>query len=74
MYMTYIKAIGTVAWLFILGLYVLFQASSLTANIWLSRWTDDPTLANTTLAGTSDYNDLNAMYLGVYGSLGVAQG
>ncbi|KAK7450079.1 hypothetical protein BaRGS_00039980 [Batillaria attramentaria] len=65
--------LGTIAWFFIIGIYTLFQASSLTANIWLSEWTDDPTLANATLAGTATYNDLNAKYLGVYGGLGVAQ-
>ncbi|XP_070201297.1 multidrug resistance-associated protein 1-like [Littorina saxatilis] len=72
-YLAYIRALGSYAWLFILGLYVMFQASSLTANIWLSQWTDDATLANTSLAGTQHYNDLNAMYLGVYGGLGAAQ-
>nr|KAG5685653.1 hypothetical protein BaRGS_020895 [Batillaria attramentaria] len=72
-YLAYIQALGTIAWFFIIGIYTLFQASSLTANIWLSEWTDDPTLANATLAGTATYNDLNAKYLGVYGGLGVAQ-
>ena len=52
----------------------MFQASALAANLWLSEWTGDATLANTTLAGTPDYNARNAMYLGVYGGLGVLQG
>jgi hypothetical protein len=59
---------------FITLIYVMFQASSLAANIWLSQWTDDPTLANISMAGTPEYNDLNAMYLGVYGGLGACQG
>lgn len=72
-YLAYVKALGTVAWGFIVLFYFLFQGSSLTANIWLSSWTDDTTLANTSLAGTPEYNALNAMYLGVYGGLGAAQ-
>lgn len=65
---------GNIAWIFILGFFVLYQGASLAANIWLSEWTDDSTLANISMAGTKEYNDLNALYLGVYGGLGAVQG
>lgn len=73
-YVAYVNAVGSIAFCVVVLIYVLFQGSSLASNIWLSEWTDDPTLANASLAGTNTYNNLNAMYLGVYGGLGVAQG
>ncbi|PVD27025.1 hypothetical protein C0Q70_12175 [Pomacea canaliculata] len=72
-YREYFTAMGNIAWIFILGFFVLYQGASLAANIWLSEWTDDSTLANISMAGTKEYNDLNALYLGVYGGLGVVQ-
>ena len=44
------------------------------SNIWLSEWTDDPLLANSSQSNTSEYQNKNYLYLGVYAGLGIGQG
>ncbi|XP_041372528.1 multidrug resistance-associated protein 1-like [Gigantopelta aegis] len=72
-YIQYAKSVGYVMSLVIVFLYAAFQASSVYANIWLSNWTDDDLLKNTSRWNTSEYQNKNAMYLGVYGGLGLTQ-
>ncbi|KAL8582638.1 hypothetical protein ACOMHN_028703 [Nucella lapillus] len=72
-FVTYFRAIGLAVTALIFLLYAGFQGLSVYSSIWLSQWTDDDTLANKSLQNTSDYQDRNYMYLGVYGGLGVGQ-
>ncbi|CAG5116632.1 unnamed protein product, partial [Candidula unifasciata] len=53
--------------------FLLFQAASTGSAVWLSSWTDDKLLANSSLAGTSEFVNRNNMYLAVYGVLGFTQ-
>ena len=73
-YLKYFKAIGGISTFFIFGLFILYNAGGIVSNIWLSQWTDDKLLRNTTLANTTEYQDKNYMYLGVYAALGIGQG
>ncbi|XP_041372529.1 multidrug resistance-associated protein 1-like [Gigantopelta aegis] len=72
-YAQYAKSIGYMMSLIIVILFAAFQASSVYSNIWLSNWTDDDLLKNTSRWNTSEYQNKNAMYLGVYGGLGLTQ-
>ncbi|XP_070201853.1 multidrug resistance-associated protein 1-like [Littorina saxatilis] len=72
-FMVYFRAIGLTVTVAIFSLYAAYQGLSVYSSIWLSQWTDDDLLANTTLSNTTAYQDRNAMYLGVYGGLGVGQ-
>lgn len=73
-FMLYFRAVGLLATAIILLLFLGYQGASIASNIWLSEWTDDPTLKDRAQANSSAYQDKNMMYLGVYGGLGVAQG
>jgi hypothetical protein len=73
-YLAYTKAIGGFVTLLIFSVFTLYQVGGIINNIWLSEWTDDPYLKNTSLANTTEYQDTNNMYLGVYAAIGVAQG
>ncbi|XP_076457656.1 multidrug resistance-associated protein 1-like [Babylonia areolata] len=72
-FMTYFRAIGLSVTVLIFSLYAVYQGLSVYSSIWLSQWTDDDLLANTSLSNTSRYQNRNYMYLGVYGGLGVGQ-
>ncbi|KAK7488019.1 hypothetical protein BaRGS_00020764, partial [Batillaria attramentaria] len=72
-FLTYFRAIGLGVTLVIFALYAAYQGVSVYSSIWLSQWTDDDLLANTSLANTTQYEERNYMYLGVYGGLGVGQ-
>ena len=50
--------------------YVLYNASSVYSNIWLSDWSDDATM-NVTAEERNAQRDLR---LGIYGLLGFVQG
>ncbi|KAK2159275.1 hypothetical protein LSH36_155g02029 [Paralvinella palmiformis] len=69
----YIKALGIWNTVMFVMFFVMFQAASVGSNIWLSKWTDDPTINNGSLVNTSYYNNLRNKYLGVYGGLGALQ-
>ena len=73
-FLTYFSAIGLGVSVLICFLNGCYQGLSMYSSIWLSKWTDDDLLANQSLAETSEYQDRNSMYLGVYGALGVGQG
>ncbi|XP_021341468.1 multidrug resistance-associated protein 1-like [Mizuhopecten yessoensis] len=72
-FMKYARAIGLIATIFILILFIAYQGVSLTSNIWLSLWTDDKDLANQTNANTTEYQNKNYMYLGGYAAFGIGQ-
>ncbi|GFN99334.1 multidrug resistance-associated protein 1 [Plakobranchus ocellatus] len=69
----YFKAIGIIATAAFFGLFAIYQGVNVYSSIWLSQWTADPLLQNTSLSGTSEYSRRNDKYLGVYGGLGAAQ-
>ena len=54
--------------------YVMYHVTSVSANYWLSHWTDDLYYNNMTsfLRDTAD-NHSNGFYLAVYGALGAGQ-
>ena len=64
--------VGAAAVAFLLVLF--YNSISIACNIWLSRWTDDSFLRNTSQAGTAAYRERTAMYVGVYTGLGIVQG
>ncbi|KAL5019777.1 hypothetical protein ScPMuIL_002669 [Solemya velum] len=73
-YFKYTGAIGCFASCIILLLFTIYQASAIGANIWLSQWTDDSYLkTHQNESNTTEYQDKNNLYLGVYGGLGAAQ-
>jgi hypothetical protein len=71
----YVRSVGYWYGLIIILLYVMYEACAVLANIFLSRWTDDPDLNNLTTfpANSSAREDRNAYYLTLYGGFGVAQ-
>lgn len=72
--MKYLSAIGGLFSVLIIGLFLIYNGAGIYSSIWLSEWTDDPYLKDTSNANTTKYQDKNYMYLGVYGGLGVGQG
>ncbi|XP_041353920.1 multidrug resistance-associated protein 1-like isoform X2 [Gigantopelta aegis] len=69
------RAIGIPFVFLIIGLYILFETAAVMANVWLSEWTDDASLANFTAlpVNSSERTDKNDFYVGIYGAFGVAQ-
>ncbi|XP_033117760.1 multidrug resistance-associated protein 1-like isoform X2 [Anneissia japonica] len=67
-YTTYLKSVGWPLSILILIFYLLSNAASIGANLWLSHWSDQPVIDGVNDASKRD------MYLGVYGALGFAQG
>ncbi|CAG5122310.1 unnamed protein product, partial [Candidula unifasciata] len=68
-YMTYVRAIGIMLSLVIILFSILFNATGIYSNIWLSQWSNDARNPNI----TADASNRN-MRLGVYGALGIIQG
>ena len=66
-FLTYMAAIGPVVSICLIVFYVLNHASSVSANFWLSAWSNDADNATVSM-------DQRDMRLGVYGALGLAQG
>ncbi|XP_046552046.1 multidrug resistance-associated protein 1-like [Haliotis rubra] len=69
----YAKAIGVCSTFFIFFTFAMYQAATMASNIWISVWTDDGLLKNMSLVNTSDYQNKNTMYLGVFGGFGCVQ-
>ena len=69
-----LRAFGVGAAAVALLLVLFYHAISISANIWLSRWTDDSFLRNVSQAGRAEYKERTAMYVGVYAGLGILQG
>lgn len=69
-YLKYLQAIGWVFIFFVVFSYVLNSVAFIGFNLWLSAWTGDSKIYNSTNYPTSQRD----MRVGVYGALGVAQG
>ncbi|XP_059143338.1 multidrug resistance-associated protein 1-like [Physella acuta] len=72
-FLVYFKAIGYAATIFFFTFFAGYQAVNVYSSIWLSEWTADDILTNRSLSNTSQYQDRNDLYLGVYGALGAGQ-
>lgn len=73
-YLSYAKAVGSILSAILLSMFLLAQAASLWSNIWLSDWTDDALLKNSSMANSSEYKSRQNYYLGIYSGLSGAQG
>ena len=69
-FMFYVKAVGYILSAVILFFNVVFEVISRSADVWLSKWTNDVT---TFTNGTMDTEQRN-MRLFVYAGIGVLQG
>lgn len=69
-YLEYLQAVGFFSILFIILAFVMNSVAFIGSNLWLSAWTSDSKIFNST-----DYpKSQRDMRLGVYGALGLAQG
>jgi len=66
-FLAYMNAIGPVVSICIIMFYILNHGCSVSANFWLSAWSNDADNLTVSLAQRD-------MRLGVYGALGLAQG
>ncbi|BFZ19578.1 hypothetical protein BsWGS_22617 [Bradybaena similaris] len=73
-YLFYIRAVGMVFFGIALLFHLLSGSANIFSGIWLSMWTDDSFLANTSRSGEEEYQDKTTLYLVIYGVCGVAQG
>ncbi|XP_037352386.1 ATP-binding cassette sub-family C member 2 [Talpa occidentalis] len=69
-YLKYLRAIGKFSIFFIIFSYMINSVAFIGSNLWLSAWTSDSKVYNSTNYPASQ-RDLR---LGVYGALGVTQG
>lgn len=72
-YITYAKSIGLMSSLLVLALYFLFQVFAVFGNIWLSWWSEDRLADKSPKANGTEPESKLDIYLGVYGSIGIAQ-
>lgn len=72
-FVSYARALGFIMSFLLLTSYLLFEASAMFSNIWLSEWTEDKDLQNMTLVNTTHYKDKMDLYLSVYGGFGLLQ-
>ncbi|XP_076438353.1 ATP-binding cassette sub-family C member 3-like [Babylonia areolata] len=68
-----LRAFGVGAAGMSLALLVMFNALGVGANIWLSRWTEDPLLRRPRHNDTEVFRQRTAVYVGVYAGLGGLQ-
>ncbi|XP_059160756.1 multidrug resistance-associated protein 1-like [Physella acuta] len=73
-YLHYFRAIGLPLFLTSILTYTMYSAASVFSGIWLSMWTDDDLLLNTSRSGEQEYEDRGNLYLGVYAASGIGQG
>ncbi|XP_004680601.2 PREDICTED: canalicular multispecific organic anion transporter 1 [Condylura cristata] len=69
-YLKYLQAIGRYSIFFIIFAYMINSAAFIGSNLWLSAWTSDSKVFNSTNYPASQ-RDLR---VGVYGALGITQG
>ncbi|XP_053408516.1 multidrug resistance-associated protein 1-like isoform X2 [Mercenaria mercenaria] len=72
-YMKYFSAIGALATFVIFALFIVYQGGGIYSSIWLAQWTDDDYLKNPNNVNTTEYQNRNYKYLGIYAALGVGQ-
>ena len=70
----YAKAMGIFFVMMIFISIIAFQALNIFSNYWLTFWTEDPILKNTTLGYTDEYQRQYEWYLIWYSAIGVIQG
>ncbi|XP_021347162.1 canalicular multispecific organic anion transporter 2-like isoform X2 [Mizuhopecten yessoensis] len=73
-YIAYMKAAGVFATVFSLMMMVAFQGLSMYSTFWITDWTTDEYLVNTSNQGEDEYINRNVYYLVVYGVIGIVQG
>ncbi|KAK3084438.1 hypothetical protein FSP39_013539 [Pinctada imbricata] len=70
----YARSMGTLITIFVLVVFSAYHATSVFANYWLTYWTEDEFLSNTSNSpSTDEYQSLSNYYLTVYGVLGIVQ-
>ena len=74
MFLTYAKSLGKLMSLLMLVFFVLYQLASVASSIWLSKWTEDDILKNSSLVNTTTYRQRQNLFLGIYGGLSGLQG
>ena len=72
-YMMYLKAVGLKRVGAMLVLIVIAMGAPTFTNIWLSKWTDDPTFTNATVSNDVK-ESMMTMYLAVFSVSGVVGG
>ncbi|XP_048240018.1 multidrug resistance-associated protein 1-like [Haliotis rufescens] len=73
-YVSYARALGSVSSVVMILSFILYQAGTIAASIWLSGWTDDPQLTNSSLPiGTPERRERTDFFMGVYGLFGIVQ-
>ncbi|XP_046560393.1 multidrug resistance-associated protein 1-like [Haliotis rubra] len=73
-FLSYLKALGLWNMVLALSMFVLYEAFQVSGQIWLSQWTDDVTLGNTSLLPNStERRQYNDYYMGIYGLFGALQ-
>jgi len=73
-YWIYVKSMGVALSCGMVVFFLLFQVAAIYSNIWLSEWTSDPLIRNTSLSNTSQFADRQNFYLSVYGAINGIQG
>ena len=73
-YIAIVRALGGLCFAVMTACYMMYHVTSVTANYWLSQWTDDLDYHNVTSLppGTADDHSSD-LYLAVYGVLGAGQ-
>ena len=66
---------GLINTLIVLLGYILYQGSQILSNVWLSKWTSDPILTNSSYpTNSTEFVNKQDTYLGVYGAIGIGIG
>ena len=71
---SYAKAVGYLYVLFVFFTIMIFQGLNVFSNYWLTFWTEDSLLKNTSLGHTDEYEKRFQWYLIWYTVFGVIQG
>ncbi|XP_025100797.1 LOW QUALITY PROTEIN: canalicular multispecific organic anion transporter 2-like [Pomacea canaliculata] len=68
-----LKAFGPIPFAVAMVIVLVHNAIELAANFWLTNWTSDSYLSNTSLFNTSEYTDRTVTYVSVYAVFGILQ-
>ena len=72
-YIAIVRALGGFCFAVMTACYIMYHVTSVSANYWLSHWTDDLYYNKTSLPPDTEDSPNNALYLAVYGALGAGQ-
>ncbi|KAL4216728.1 hypothetical protein ACF0H5_024451 [Mactra antiquata] len=70
----FLRAMGIPAVIGVIFTMAAFQSLNVFSNFWLTFWTEDPTLLNSSMAGTTEYEDRFLYYLLLFALQGLIQG